>query len=471
MQSQHSLKRTKVICSIGPATSSVEQLQQLLNNGMSIARLNFSHGTYEEKQVIFDNFKVLRGKGEHFFGVAIDTKGPEIRIKLKEKEKNICRDDEIQFVTQEKDLTDENIFLNLQNLFELKENYIFSIDDGILKMKITKIKDGCFTAKALNDHVLKNNKGANFPNIDLGMPYLSTKDKNDIEFGLQNEADYIFASFVNSKNDIEQLNSFLLEAFYKPIIIAKIESQRGIQNIDEIIDCVDGIMIARGDLCAEIPFEKMLATQKMIIKKCLEKNKSIIVATQMLESMNYEQVPTRAEVSDVGNAVLDYCDAVMLSSETATGKYPILSAAMMSSICLETEKFEIDAFQNLEPEKKELLMGKAIKKMSKDKDVKAIVVITDNMEELLSIWRKKQKIPLIVASKDLNFLRKLSIMRGIIPQKIAIDIKNGDGLAFQTFCNEQVFMLKNKYEFEEGNAIIFYFKPSENEEIIKKMIV
>ncbi len=333
------LKNTKIITTIGPTTNSLEAIETLYRNGMNTIRLNFSHGDHEEQGNRIVWAKEITKKIKKPISILLDTKGPEIRIgKMQGGQQTIEAGRDITIYTKEEDYKNvacgENELTMSHDISkDVKKGDTILVDDGKLQLNTIEVKDGIVEAKAFNTHVLKTNKRVNLPGIDITMPFLSSKDKEDIIFGIKQGIDYIAASFVSYVKNVEDIRAILKENNAEHIqIISKIESKIGIDNIDSIIDASDGIMVARGDLGLEIPYWELPYWEKKIIRKCRNKSKPCIVATQMLESMIDNPHPTRAEVTDVYFATELGADATMLSGESANGLYPNITVKTMSII-------------------------------------------------------------------------------------------------------------------------------------------
>ncbi|SQD77113.1 pyruvate kinase PykF [Moritella yayanosii] len=337
------MKKTKIVCTIGPKTESVEKLTELVNAGMNVMRLNFSHGNFAEHSVRIQNIRVVSENLNKKIAVLLDTKGPEIRtIKLENGEDVILTAGQLFTFT-----TDINVVGNKDSVAvtypgfakDLSAGAIILVDDGLIEMKVIETTDTEVKCTVLNTGALGENKGVNLPNISVGLPALSDKDKADLAFGCEQEVDFVAASFIRKADDVREIRKILFNNGGENIqIISKIENQEGVDNFDEILAESDGIMVARGDLGVEIPVEEVIMAQKMMIKKCNKAGKVVITATQMLDSMINNPRPTRAEAGDVANAVLDGTDAVMLSGETAKGKYPVEAVTIMANICERTDK-------------------------------------------------------------------------------------------------------------------------------------
>lgn len=338
------MRKTKIICTIGPACENEETLTQMCQAGMNVARLNFSHGTLEEQQAKIDLIKSVREKLDMPIAILLDTKGPEYRIKKFEEGKvTLAEGDTFTFTTEQVMGNKERVAVNYPDLIdELKVGDQILVNNGLVVCEVRELKGKDAICTVLSGGVLSNNKSMNFPNKVLKGDYLSAQDKEDILFGIKNEVDFIAASFVSNGNDMRQLKAFLNENGGGNIdVIAKIENQSGVDHISEICELADGIMIARGDLGVEIPYVELPAIQKRLTKTCRLLGKRVITATEMLESMIHNPRPTRAEISDVANAVYDGTSAVMLSGESAAGKYPVQAVKTMAEIAERTEA-EID---------------------------------------------------------------------------------------------------------------------------------
>ena len=335
------MKKTKIICTMGPNTNDRNVMMELAKNGMDVARFNFSHGDYEEHQGRLELLKEVRKELDIPVAALLDTKGPEIRTgQLKDGRKVTLKEGQTYTLTTRQLIGDENIgYINYSGLGEdvVPGNKIL-IDDGLIEMDVMEVNGTDIVCKVINGGELGEKKGVNVPNVKIKLPALTDKDKEDIRFGIKQGFDFIAASFVRTADCIREIKAMLDEQGSSMKVIAKIENAEGIENLDAIIEEADGIMVARGDMGVEIPAEKVPHIQKKIIRKCNEACKIVITATQMLDSMIRNPRPTRAEVTDVANAVYDGTDAVMLSGETAMGKYPVEALSMMASIVEETEK-------------------------------------------------------------------------------------------------------------------------------------
>jgi len=335
------MRKTKIVCTIGPASSSEEVLTEMMLAGMNVARLNFSHGTHEQHQRTINLIKKVREKLNLPIAIMLDTKGPEYRIKTFKNDKvTVYEGDTFTFTTDEVEGDEHHVSVNYKHLCEnLREGDHILVDNGLVIFEVTSLTATDAVCKVIDGGVMSNRKSMSFPGKLMGGPYLSEQDKADLVFGIRNGIDFIAASFVSMKEDLIDLKTFLHENGGDGIdIIAKIENRSGVNNIEEICEYCDGIMVARGDLGVEIPFEELPAIQKDLITKCRLLGKRVITATEMLESMINNPRPTRAEISDVANAVYDGTSAIMLSGETAAGKHPVLTVKTMAKIAEEAER-------------------------------------------------------------------------------------------------------------------------------------
>lgn len=335
------MRKTKIICTIGPACENEETLRQMCLEGMNVARMNFSHGSHEEHLKKIQLVKKVREELGLPIAIMLDTKGPEYRIKTFENKKITLKDgDTFTFTTEDVIGNEKIVSVNYKRLTEdLSVGNKITVNNGLVTFEVESIQGANVNCRVLTGGVLSDKKSMNFPNKVMQHEYLSEHDKADILFGIENDVDFVAASFVSTKKDAQDLRDFLDANGGSNIeIIAKIENMAGVENVDEICEVVNGIMVARGDLGVEIPFVQVPSIQKMLISKCRLLGKLVITATEMLESMIYNPRPTRAEISDVANAVYDGSSAVMLSGETAAGKYPVAAVRNMAEIAAYTEE-------------------------------------------------------------------------------------------------------------------------------------
>ena len=418
------LKKTKIVCTIGPASESPEVLEQLVRNGMNVARLNFSHGSHEEHLEKIKTIKRLRRKLNVPLGLMLDTKGPEIRIgRFEEKEYFLKPDDTFTITTRDVIGNKDIVSVSYEGLpNDVEKGSIISVDDGLIQLEVMEIKDGTdIVCRVQNNGVISNNKGVNLPGRVTNLPSITPKDVDDIKFGIENGIDMIAASFIRKKEDIYDIRKVLEDHGGEDILIlSKIESQEGVDNIDEIIEASDGIMVARGDLGVEIRTELIPLVQKEVIRKCNKAAKPVITATQMLDSMQRNPRPTRAETTDVANAIIDGTDCVMLSGETAAGKYPVEAVKTMRDICITTElsdDFEENIYQT-EIDRK-ITTTNAISKstctIANQLDAKAIITCTSSGNTAKAVSKFRPKTNIIACTIDEKVARRLSVSWGVYP--------------------------------------------------------
>ncbi|QQY79091.1 pyruvate kinase [Keratinibaculum paraultunense] len=418
------MKKTKIVCTIGPASESEEVLKELFLNGLNVARLNFSHGNYEEHKKRIDIIKNIREELDLPIGIMLDTKGPEIRIGTFNVEEIELNDGDIFTLTTDDIIGDKTkVHVSYEGLpKDVKIGDRILIDDGLIELVVEEIignKD--IQCKVLNGGTLKDHKGINVPNVSINLPPITEKDINDIKFGIENDVDFIAASFIRKASDVLEIRRILEENNGAHIdIISKIENREGVDNIDEIIEASDGIMVARGDLGVEILTEEIPLIQKEIIRKCNIVGKPVITATQMLDSMIRNPRPTRAEVTDVANAILDGSDAIMLSGETAAGKYPIEAVKTMYNIATKTEEsseyMEMLKMRHID---KDVSTTNAISKatctIAKDLQASAIITATSSGYTSKAVSKFRPKVPIIAATTTKRVMRKLSLVWGVYP--------------------------------------------------------
>ena len=334
--------KTKIICTLGPASGHITMLRKMMLAGMDVARLNFSHGNHKEHLARIDLIRKLNKKYRRHIRILQDLEGYRIRIgkfRSRSKKSIELKKRQIVYLSNQSNLNDSGIipFDYDGSLCDIKTGSFIYIDDGYITLKVKSVSKKRIQAEVITPGTLKENKGVNIPGIKLRFKDLTEKDKTDLQFGIKNKVDFIAQSFVRNKKDVLNIRKILDSGSVNPGIIAKIENREGIKNIDEILKVADGIMIARGDLGVSLPVYEVPMLQKMIIRKCIKKKKMVITATQMLESMTEHKRPTRAEVSDIANAILDGSDYLMLSAESAIGAYPVETVKMMNDIIKFTE--------------------------------------------------------------------------------------------------------------------------------------
>lgn len=416
------MRKTKIICTIGPASENEETLTKMCLAGMNVARLNFSHGTHAEHKRKIDLIRSVREKLKLPIAIMLDTKGPEYRIRTFAGGKVTVREGaRFTFTTDEVEGDETRVSVNYKDLIKnLSVGDRVLVNNGLVIFEVTELEGSNAVCKVLVGGVLSDRKSMCFPNKVMTGPYLSQQDKEDILFGIQNDVDFIAASFVSSRQDMLELQEFLQENGGAGIdVIAKIENRSGVDHVEEICQCCDGIMIARGDLGVEIPFVEVPAIQKLLIQKCRLLGKRVITATEMLESMIYNPRPTRAEISDVANAVYDGSSAIMLSGESAAGKYPVEAVRNMAQIAEYTEQHtgyrkrflnsEFQIHNNLDA------ISHATCAMAIDVDAKGIVVCSVSGRTAMMVSRFRCPVDIIGMTTNEKVWRKLSLSWGVLP--------------------------------------------------------
>lgn len=418
------MRKTKIICTLGPAVDSDERITQIINAGMDCARLNFSHGTHEEQEVRLNRVRRIAGELNRHIPILLDTKGPEIRLKDFENGSVVVEKGSLFTFDTDKETpgTKERIGLTYDKLAKNVEvGTRILVDDGKIELKVTAIKGSKVICKVITGGKLSNHKSINIPNVEIPMPYLNDVDKADLLFGIEHNVEYIAASFVRCADDLKKLRKFLKDNGGQDIkVISKIENGQGINNFDEILELSDGIMVARGDMGVEINFEKIPAIQKMMIEKCNREGKIVVTATQMLESMTENPRPTRAEVSDVANAIYDGTTVIMLSGESAAGRHPVEAVRTMANIAVNAENtinyYEkyVDSSADMEPNLKNAICASAYN-AAKYLDAKAIVVLTRSGATANILSRFHPECPVIAATISERGRNQLNLVWGITP--------------------------------------------------------
>ncbi|KZV92484.1 pyruvate kinase [Exidia glandulosa HHB12029] len=423
-------RKTAIIATIGPKTNSVEKLAALREAGMNIVRMNFSHGEYEYHQSVIDNTRkvVAANPNGRPLAIALDTKGPEIRTGLIKDGADIPIKAGHEFTLsvdpKYKDIGDEKVlFIDYANLPKVTTpGKLIYVDDGILTLLVVSIDGTNVRVRAVNNGTLSSRKGVNLPKTPVDLPALSEKDKKDLKFGVKNGVDMIFASFIRSAQDVKDIRAVLGPEGATIKIIVKIENEQGVDNFDSILEETDGVMVARGDLGIEIPASQVFIAQKMMIAKCNVAGKPVICATQMLESMTVNPRPTRAEVSDVANAVLDGADCVMLSGETAKGSYPIEAIKMMAETCILAESaicypVLYDELRALVPRPTPTAESVALAAVAaaNEQGASAIVVLSTSGNTARLVSKYRPSCPIITVTRNQQTARQIHLHRGCYP--------------------------------------------------------
>ena len=417
------MRKTKIVCTLGPATDNEEVLRQMMLEGMNVARCNFSHATYDEHKKRMDMIKKLRKEVGQPVAILLDTKGPEVRVKNFKDGRVTLEDGQLFTLTaDEVEGTKDKVSVTYNRLYEdLEVGMRVLIDDGLIEMQVEQVDRTNIVCRVINGGTVSNHKGVNVPDVDLSMPYISDKDREDILFGISQDVDFIAASFVQKKEDILQLRRLLEKNGGSDIkIIAKIENAQGVTNIDDIIEVSDGIMVARGDMGVEIPYEEVPVIQKKIIKKVYRTGKQVITATQMLESMIKNPRPTRAETTDVANAVYDGTSAIMLSGETAAGAYPVEAVKTMVRIAERTEQ-DVDYRKRFYQSARETdaditnAICHASCTTALDLNAKAIVTVTKSGTSARMLSKYRPESDIISCATTEKVCRQLSLTWGVTP--------------------------------------------------------
>ncbi|MBM7584930.1 pyruvate kinase [Bacillus pakistanensis] len=420
------MRKTKIVCTIGPASESIEKLTQLIESGMNVARLNFSHGDHEEHGQRIKNIREAAKKTGKTVGILLDTKGPEIRT-------NNMENGVIQLTQGSNVIVSMNEVLGTKDKFSVTYSGLIDdvqvgskilLDDGLIGLEVTEIhhEQGELVTRVMNTGELKNKKGVNVPGVSVNLPGITEKDASDILFGIEQGIDFIAASFVRRAADVLEIHQLLEERNASHIqIIPKIENQEGVDNIIEILEVSNGLMVARGDLGVEIPAEEVPLVQKALIKKCNALGKPVITATQMLDSMQRNPRPTRAEASDVANAIFDGTDAIMLSGETAAGLYPVEAVQTMNNIASRAET-ALNYNEILSNRSKDCehnmtdAIGQSVAHTAINLDVNAIVAPTESGHTARMIAKYRPKAPIVAVTGDDSVSRRLALVWGVVPQ-------------------------------------------------------
>ncbi len=408
------MKKTKVVCTIGPSSNNISCIKDMILKGMNVARFNMSHGTHDSHRQNINLVKKAREELNQPIGLMIDTKGPEIRIGEFQDGSTILKEGKDFTLTTKKCLgTNNKVYVNYKNFVSLLDvSDRILLNDGLIELAVKKINPDNVLCRVVHGGELSNNKSINLPDVNLNMDYLSEQDKKDIKFGVQEDAEILALSFVNCAQDVICVKEYIKTFSDKmPLIISKIESKRGVLNMDEIIEESDGIMVARGDLGVEINYEELPFIQKTLISKCSEKGKISITATQMLESMINSPRPTRAEISDIANAVQEGTSAIMLSGETTVGAYPVEAVEVMSKIAMESEyHLKSTLVQNdysLNPTE---AIGYSATALANSLNAGLIAVVTTSGNSAKQISRFKPECPILALTPNKYVMYKLSLL-------------------------------------------------------------
>ena len=416
------MRKTKIICTIGPSSESFTMLERLARAGMNIVRLNMSHGDHESHTKVIKSVRTLNKKLENPIAILVDTQGPEIRTGDIKQELNLKKDDIISIVARgEESVEFTSIRVNYEDLVnDVTIGDMITVDNGLINLEVLTKEDRTMQCKVIDGGILKSKRHVNLPGIRVNLPAITEKDKRDILFSISQEVDLIALSFVRNAEDVDQLKALLGNKVEKIKIISKIEDQEGLKNLSEILDKSDGVMVARGDLGVEIPIEKLPRVQRRIIRSCAQQGKRVIVATHMLESMIENPIPTRAEVTDVANAVYEEADAIMLSGESAIGKYPVKCVEILSRITLSIEQSPgLQFVKDLSLENDKAEIASAAVKLAESIKAKAIIVPTRRGKMANYVTNCHPQTPIICAfTNDSRTRRQLVLNRNVLSFRI-----------------------------------------------------
>ena len=415
----NNIKKTKIVCTLGPASENEETLRELIKNGLNVCRLNFSHGSHEEHKGRMDLVKKLREELNMPTAILLDTKGPEIRTGKFDVPEVFLEEGQTFTITMKDVMGNKEIctvsYKGLAN--DVKPGDTILIDDGLVGLTVKEVNNDDIVCEVQNSGIVKNHKGVNVPGVKVNLPAITEKDRSDIEFGIEQGIDFIAASFVRKVSDVLAIREILEENNAEHIkIISKIENQEGVENLDEIIEVSDGIMVARGDLGVEIPTEEIPVVQKLMIKKCNEAGKPVITATQMLDSMIRNPIPTRAEVTDVANAIYDGTDAIMLSGETAAGKYPVEAVKTMATIAKRAEETMRNRRDKINKSKNVTdAISYATCTTAMDLEAKAILSSTASGHTARMVSKFRPDCPIVATTSNESVRRQLALTWGVLP--------------------------------------------------------
>ena len=447
----NSLRKTKIICTIGPSTSSYEMLMSMYEAGMNVVRINMSHGSHDTHKKVIKSIKSINRKIKDAIPILLDLQGPEIRTGTLQNDLQLKEGDIITVSVRPEDVERSSFSIDYEDLINtVKEGEMITVDNGLINLEILKKDQGTMQCKVIHGGMLKSQRHVNLPGIRVNLPSITEKDKKDVLFGIEQEADFIALSFVREAIDVLQLKELLGSKANKIKIVSKIEDQQGIDNIEEIIDVSDAIMVARGDLGVEINLDELPNVQRTIVRKCHEKGKRVIVATHLLESMIEKPIPTRAEVTDVANAIYEEVDAVMLSGETAIGKYPIRCIEHIDKIAKTSEKLPgLNFSRNLIKNNDKQHIAATSVGHAEAINAKGIVVITRRgiMAQYLTNCRPF-KTYIYAFTNDNRTRRQLFLNRGVVAHRIKFSKEPEKTIqkAFET--------LKKREGFQSGDRVV-----------------
>ncbi|MDY3248839.1 MAG: pyruvate kinase [Candidatus Choladocola sp.] len=452
------MKKTKIICTLGPNADNRDTLKALAESGMDIARFNFSHGDHEEQKARFDMLKSVREEVKKPIAILLDTKGPEIRTGLLENGARVQLHEGEEFTLTSREIEGNSKIVSQtypQLAKDVKPGDTILIDDGLIALKVKEINGGDVVCTVQNGGELGQRKGINVPNVRVNLPGITKKDREDIIFGIEQGIDFIAASFVRDADAIKEIKAILKEHNAEHVdVIAKIENGEGIKNIDRIINAADGIMVARGDMGVEIPAYEVPHVQKMIVQKCNSKYKPVIIATQMLDSMIRNPRPTRAEVTDVANAIREGADAIMLSGETAMGKYPLEALKMMVQIAESTEQYldyeSMPDYRSLRGDANvSSAVGVAAVRTATNVQAKCIVTPTMSGQTARLMSNFRSRIPVFAVTPNDWAQRKMQIYWGVTP------LRGYSEDTTEHIISHAMYVVKREGFVEPGDMVVF----------------
>jgi len=447
----NSFRKTKIICTVGPLTSSYDMLMQMHNAGMNAVRLNMSHGTHESHLKVIKTIRAINKEIEDAIPIILDTQGPEIRTGNLQNDLRLNEGEIITVSVRTDDVEQSSFHINYEDLINaVNVGDKITVDNGLINLQVLEKDQGTMKCRVIDGGTMKSKRHVNLPGIRVNLPSITDKDREDIAFGVDNKVDFIALSFVREAKDVLELKELLGQSVDKIKVISKIEDQEGLRNIEEIVDVSDVVMVARGDLGVELNLEELPDAQRVIVGKCLEKGKRIIVATHFLESMIENPIPTRAEVTDIANAVYEEVDAVMLSGETTVGKYPVRSVAHIDKIARKAEKLNNLQFSKglIKDDVKQHIAAYAVD-LAESINARGIVVITKKgvMAQLVTNCRP-QKTPIYALTFDNRVRRQLFLNRSVVAHRIE---KNKDP---EETVHNALNALKNKEGLKRGEQIV-----------------
>ena len=452
------MKKTKIVCTIGPSTDDENIMRELMKNGMDVARFNFSHSDHSVHKARFETVCKLREELGVNIATLLDTKGPEVRLKNFKDHKPVTIKDGDTFTLTTREVEGDETICSItfpQLPKDVSVGTRILINDGNIELKALRVDNTDIVCEVIHGGVVSDHKGINVPDVNLSMPYISDADMADLEFGAKMGFDYIAASFVRTGADVIYLRKFTQSlGWFNPRIIAKIENAQGVANIDEILDAADGIMVARGDMGVEIPFEQIPAIQKELIRKAYNAGKNVITATQMLDSMIRNPRPTRAEVADVANAIYDGTDAIMLSGETAAGKYPIEAVTMMGEIAEQTERYlKFEDYRDGKALEGKLNVSAAVGSaaVSMVEHIKAACIVTPTMSGQTArlISNLRPSVPIYGVTPYEWARRKMQLYWGVRP------VTGYEEDSTENIISHAMYMVRREELVERGDMVIF----------------